>query len=555
METIEIQYRDTIETVERGTTAAQLAARWLPDPPHPVVAARVNNRLRTLNDPLQEGGAIEFLDTASSIGHRMVERTLVFLLNRALRDLYPDAILKAEYSVSNGIYCQLREFGHLKTEHVEALAARMEELIASDLPLERRLMSREDAIRIFRESGNRVRADLFEHNRSKTRTAVYTLGGYHDYLYGYLVPRTGMAGPFALRYYMPGFLLLMPRRQEPRRMPPFQEQPKLFAIHRETDRWNRLQNMGNVNSLNRAIREGRIGELIRVAEGMHEKKILHIAEQITGDREGAKLIMIAGPSSSGKTTFARRLAVQLRVNGIEPVSISLDDYFVPRDQTPLDADGKPDFEALEAIDLPRFNADLSALLQGEEVELPRFDFVRGSSQPSGRILRVAPDQPLIIEGIHGLNDRLTAAIPRSSKFYIYISALTQLNLDCSSRIKTTDARLMRRIVRDDRDRGISPARTLEQWPSVRRGEDRNIFPFQENANAMFNSHLFYELAALKPLIERLLTPLTGNEPCSAEAVSLLNILDFFEPLEELSLVPNNSILREFIGDCVFHESC
>lgn len=538
--------------VEKGTSLSVLSEKVQELYEYPIVVAKVNNQLRPLQMKLLEDAKVEFLDLSTSIGHRVLERSLVFLLAKVVREFYPSATLSAEHSISNGLYCLLQGQNHIKKEDVQRMESRMKELVRQDLPIERETIDKKEAIKLFCSMNNLVRARLFENNRSKNNTSIYKLEDYRDYMYGYIVPSTGVLKHFTLRYYMPGFLLLLTKKNNPNRLPPFREQPKLFNVLRDSEQFSQIQGVSDAGALNQCIRTGGTDELVRIAEGMHEKKIMAIADQITCGRERLKLIMIAGPSSSGKTTFAKRLSVQLKVNGIEPVSISLDDYFVKREDTPIDEFGEVDYESIEAIRLEQFNDDLTSLIQGEEVTLPLFDFQTGM-YTEGKKLKIRADQPIIIEGIHAINDKLTKAIPRSRKFFIYISALTQLNLDCSNRIKTTDARLMRRMVRDARTRGISPEDTLARWSSVRRGEDQNIFPFQENADVMFNSHLIYELAVLKPLVEKLLCGLDQNSPYYAEAVNLLNIVDFFEPIEDTGAIPNNSIIREFIGNSVFYD--
>lgn len=535
----------------KGVRLAEIAQMVQDRYPYPIMVAMVDHELKNCSDRIHQDAMVSFLDAGSSIGARVYQRSLTFLLAKAVHDVFPGAYLHAEHSISNGLYCEIRNFRHLRQTDVEELETRMQQLVEEDLPFVRTTLKKEEALRIFEEQGKTPRVILFEKDRAKEDTSVYTLDGYTDYMFGYLVASTGMLKTFGLRFYMPGFILLFPDEKNPHEMPEFVEQAKLFNVLRETDRFCRLHKVHNVGMLNRMIRSGQAGELIRVSEGLHEKQLIGIADRIAAEKERIRLIMISGPSSSGKTTFAKRLSVQLKVNGISPVSISLDDYFVNRTDTPLDEDGKPDYESLDAIDVEMFNRDLAALLQGDPVELPVFDFRDGVRRPSGKITQISEDQPIVIEGIHGLNDRLTAGIPRTRKFYIYISALTQLNLDSANRIKTTDARLLRRMVRDAQFRGYPADTTLEMWPSVRRGENNNIFPFQENADVMFNSHLVYELAVLKAFAEPLLRNIPVDAHYHADAKNLLNILDFFEPLEDLTDIPNNSIIREFIGESCF----
>lgn len=552
MSKINIKINNEIHQVKSGIKLSELAQAVQANTTYPILAAKVNNVLRPLQESVTEDGQVVFLDSKSSIGHRIIERSLVFLLAKVVKELHPDTVLMAEHSIGNGLYCRLSGENRLKASDVEKIELRVQELIDLDLTFERKEMTKQEAIDLFYEMDNETRASLFANNRSKDTTAIYTLDDYQDYMYGYLAPSTSVLKPFSLRFYMPGFLLLTCSRTNPNILQPFKELPKLFNILQESERFSDMQGVHDAGSLNERIRTHRLPELVRISEGFHEKKVVAIADAITRDIDRLKLIMIAGPSSSGKTTFAKRLAVQLMVNGIEPVSVSLDDYFVNRDDTPIDEFGEHDYESVEAIRLEQFNRDLTALIQGEEVMLPHFDFIEGTSIPKTK-LKIHADQPIIIEGIHAINDRLTHVIPRSAKYYIYISALTQLNLDSSNRIKTTDARLMRRMIRDARYRGVSPEDTLARWPSVRRGEDQNIFPFQENADVMFNSHLIYEIAVLKPLVEDILSTVGKGSLHWAEASNLLNILDFFEPIIDTTAIPNNSIIREFIGTSCFYD--
>jgi uridine kinase len=365
-----------------------------------------------------------------------------------------------------------------------------------------------------------------------------------------MTPRTGYLKCFGLKFYLPGFILRYPQKESPTTLPTFVEQRKLANVYYEFEHWGKVLEIEDVASLNTQINSGRTGELIRIAEALHEKKLAQLADEITKDRGRVRVILIAGPSSSGKTTFAQRLCIQLRVNGLRPIAIGTDDYFVDREHTPVDEKGEPDFEALEALDLELFNQHLIRLIQGEEVEIPIFNFQTGTREPKGEIISAKDDQPIIIEGIHGLNERLTSEIPKDRKFKIYISALTQLNVDNHNRIPTTDNRLLRRIVRDNQFRSHDAKATIRQWPSVRRGEERNIFPFQEDADAMFNSALAYELAILKRYAEPLLRAISKDDPEFPEAKRLLKFLSYILPMED-SDVPLNSILREFIGASCF----
>ena len=402
---------------------------------------------------------------------------------------------------------------------------------------------------LFQAAGQLDKVRLLKYKTTQ-EVHIYKCGAYQDYLYGYMVPSTGYLKQFELKYYLPGFILRFPTWESPTEIPDFKEQRKLARIFYEFEKWGEILEVEDVGALNQQIAAGKSGELIRIAEALHEKNIAQIADLIANDSERIKVVLIAGPSSSGKTTFAQRLAVQLRVNGLKPVPISLDDYFVNREVTPLGLDGLPDFEALEAIDVELFNEHLTSLIQGLTIVLPRYNFKSGHREPGQETLRISKEQPLIIEGIHGLNDKLTSNIPKDNKFKIYISALTQLNVDDHNRIPTTDNRIIRRIVRDNQFRGHDARWTIGMWPMVRRGEETSIFPFQEETDVMFNSALIYELAVLKRYAEPLLQKVTPDHPEFSEAKRLLKFLSYFVPMDdcEISL---NSIIREFIGSSCF----
>ncbi|HUK12205.1 MAG TPA: hypothetical protein VLW17_02800 [Thermoanaerobaculaceae bacterium] len=427
----------------------------------------------------------------------------------------------------------------------------MNEICAEDRPFQRRSVTIEEAESIFRANHEESKLALLTVRRHST-LAVVSCGEFVDIAHGTAAPSTGRVRGFALVPYEDGLLLRFGRNSDAAHLPALPSQPKLFAAYRETRRWNGLLGVANVGSLNRMCLSGEVSELIRIAEGFHEKKIAQIADAIAAQAKRVRVVLVAGPSASGKTTFIRRLAIQLRVNGIRPVGLSLDNYFVDRERTPLDARGKPDYEALEALDVELFNADLAGLLRGEEIEQPRYDFVRGrrADRDLWQRQRLDPDQVLLVEGIHGLNHRLTASVPEESKYRVFISALTQLTLDDHNRIFTSDARLLRRIVRDHLFRGHPATRTLEMWSSVRRGEARGIFPFQEEADVIFNSALVYEPAVLRVYAERFLLEVPREHPAYTEAYRLLRFLAWFVPVFQ-DEVPRTSILREFIGGSAF----
>ncbi|MTI47013.1 MAG: nucleoside kinase [Firmicutes bacterium] len=427
----------------------------------------------------------------------------------------------------------------------------MEKIIKQDIPIERKLVSKDEAIKIFKDMNMEEKVRLLN-QRDKDTKHVYNLEGYYDTFYGYLATSTGVIDEFDLKYYHPGVIIQLPRKESDFKIPEFQEQSKLAKIFKEAETWGDILDVGYVSSLNEKILNNSIGDIIRISEALHEKKIANIADKICEDKD-KRLILIAGPSSSGKTTFAQRLAIQLKVNGKKPISISLDDYFVNREDTPIDENGKFDFEALEAIDIKTFNEDLVKILEGEEVEIPTFNFLTGHREYKGKKIKADKDHPIIIEGIHGLNNKLTPSIPQKNKFKIYVSALTQLNIDGHNRIHTTDTRLIRRMVRDKNFRGNDALRTLELWDNVRRGEERNIFPYQEEADVMFNSALVYELAILRKYVEPLLMEIDKSNSFYSESKRLQKFIKYFKSVHEEQEIPCTSIIREFIGGSCFTE--
>lgn len=534
--------------VPLGTPLGELAA-MVPESEGKVVA-RVNNDVLGFQFPLTEDCHVEFLDTRTEDGMRAYRASLVFLFVRATLEVIPGCTVQIKHSLNNGLYGEFDHNPPVIEKDIRAIEERMRALVEEDIPFTRLIVPVEEAKRIYAEQGFDDKIRLLEQQGGDT-TVLYSFGWFHDSLRTILVPSSGYLKYFKLRYYLPGFILEYPRRANPAVIPEYVEQGKLFNAFFEAERWQDNLRIPDAASLNDCIMRGGFGDLVRVSEAYHENQIRDIAEQIARDKDRLRVVLIAGPSSSGKTTFANRLKVQLRVCGLEPVAIGLDDYFVDRHRTPVDADGKPDFEALEAIDLELFNEHLTKLIQGEEVEIPIFDFLTGSRKWNGRRLKVRPDQPLIIEGIHGLNDQLTKSIPKGRKFKIYVSALTNLNLDSHTRISTTDVRLLRRMVRDRQFRGYDAKATIEHWPSVTRGERLHIFPFQESADVMFNSTLIYELAVLKPLSTKLLREITPADRQYSEARRLLRFLDYFVAVDDWSAIPCNSILREFIGGSCF----
>lgn len=537
-------------SVLRGTRALEVAVRhgqneW------PILGVRVNNALKDLSFELEQDCHLEFVDYRHEDGRRIYVRSLVMVLVRAAGELFPGAAVTVKHSLGNGIYGAINVGRALREQDIKLIEERMREIIAAREPIVRRRLHKDQAIKLLADSGQAEKTDLVSYRHSQ-EVDIYTCGGFHDYSYGPMVPDTGLLQTFRLRFYLPGYILEVPRESDPAALPEYVEHGKLANIYFEAEKWGKVLGVRNVVALNKVLQSGGGPELIRVAEAFHEKKIGQIADLIAGNIDRIRIVTIAGPTSSGKTTFAQRLATELRVNGIHPVPISLDNYFVDREKTPLDEAGRYDFESLDAIDRALFNDHLIKLIQGEEVELPYYNFKAGRREFRGEVLKLKETDLIVVEGIHGLNDRLTASIPLGRKFKIYVSALTQLNLDDHNRIPTTDLRIIRRIVRDYRCRGNSARNTIAMWPSVRRGEERNIFPFQESADVMFNSALVYELAVLKEVADPLLAEITPGFPEHSEARRLREFLSYFVSLDA-GEVPANSIVREFIGNSCFLE--
>lgn len=516
-----------------------------PECPAPVVGAIVNSELRELTYSIQMDAKVTPVTMADPDGMRIYRRSLVFLLEAAFAAAFPDAILTVDHSVaSGGYFCQVSGIPNLTESELDHLEKGMRQLVEADLPFKRGEMPLAEAIQYFRENGKDDKVQLLTH-RTKDYLTIYELEGHYDYHHGYMVPSTGYLRWFGLDPVANGFTLRFPRRHSPTTLLPLPEYPKLLATFRQYGDWLQRLGISNVGALNDSIEAGRVGEMILVSEALHEQRVAEIAAQIAARSQDLRIVFIAGPSSSGKTTFSRRLSVQLLARGISPFPLEMDNYFIDRKLTPLDEDGKPDFESIQALDRQRLSADVQAMIRGEEIQIPRYDFITGTSSP-GEVVRLHRGEIIILEGIHGLNWDLVSGIDRSQAFRIYISALTQLNLDRHNRVSTTDTRLIRRIVRDARERGYNATQTISRWESVRRGEKRYIFPYQENADHMFNSALAYELSVLKPLAEPLLRQVPYTKPEYVEAKRLLAFLDWFLPLEP-ERIPDNSILREFIG--------
>lgn len=517
----------------------------------PVILARIDGKLKELSKPIKKSGTIEFITIGESIGHKVYNRTATFLLTKAAIDVIGHKKLKkliVQYSVGNGYYCELSSDVKLDQSLLDAIKTRMFELACENLPIEKKNVPLKEAIRLFEEAGMEDKKALFRYRRASS-VNIYKLPGCIDYNYGYMAPSTGYIRWFDLYLFDEGFILDLPNISTPTSLEPFNPSVKLFNVLKQSTRWGNMMNVSTVGDLNDVITSGDMNDLILVSEALQEKKIAQIAEQIVQDKSN-RIVLIAGPSSSGKTTFSHRLSIQLRAHGVHPHPIPVDDYFVNREDTPKDENGDYNYECLGALDVDLFNEHMSALLDGQKVELPRFNFITGKREYKGHTKQIGADDILVIEGIHCLNDKLTYSLHKDSKFKIYISALTQLNIDEHNRIPTTDGRLIRRIVRDAAKRGSSAASTIARWDSVRRGEEENIFPYQESADVMFNSALIYELAVLKQYAEPLLFNITENMPEYDEAKRLLKFFDYFLGIDS-ALIPKNSILREFIGDSCF----
>lgn len=540
------------EKILEGPVKLQDLAREYEDEfKSPVVAALVDNVLKELTYKLSRDAQVEFLDMSTEVGMKIYVRSLTFLFIKACSDVFPDCEVHIEHSLGDGLYCEVYRKEPLDEEDVEKIENKMIELSKKDIPIAKLKMPTEQAALLFKKMGLEDKVRVLRY-RKEPYVNIYEMDGMKDYFYGYMLPSTGYLKWFKLRFYLPGVILQFPSRSNPTEIASYREQVKLSRIFREAERWAHILGVADVGALNDSITSGRAGEIIRIAEALHEKKIAQIADIIFENRDKMRIILIAGPSSSGKTTFAHRLMVQLRVNGLRPVSISLDDYFLEREKTPVDEEGKPDFEALEAIDIRLFNQQLTRLIQGKEVLLPRFNFHTGKREYQNMPIKIDKDQPIIIEGIHGLNERLTASIPKENKFKIYVSALTQLSIDNHNRISTTDTRLLRRMVRDSWARSADAKKTIAMWPSVSKGAEKNIFPYQEEADVMFNSALVYELAVLKKYAQPLLEKIEDDEPEYIIAKHLLKFLDYFVPIENEKDIPLTSIIREFIGGSCFY---
>lgn len=547
---MQIDYKNIIIDVKEGTTVSELLKDEIQKAKCKVIACKFNNEIKSLNFKIKASGKLDLIDLNNKDGMRIYRRGLVYIISKAISEVYPGALMTIKYQLSNAMYCTVDNL-KITNEVISNINKRVKEIIKQDLPIEKRFMTKNEAEEFYKKE-NTLKGKLQLDLKQKNEVTLYYCEDYYNYFYGVLPISTDFAEAYEITKYSDGFLIRYPSKDNPYELSEFQDTPKLFATLEEYQKLHKILNVNTLYKLNSIVKKGDIQEYVLLDEALHEKKIGAIADSIASNRK-IKLIAIAGPSSSGKTTFAKRLGLQLRLNGLKPVIISVDNYFVEREQTPVDEDGKYDFESIHAIDTKLLNSDLVKLLAGEEIEAPTFNFHTGHKEYKGNKMKLAPDEVLVMEGIHCLNDELTYLIPKDQKFKIYISCLTVLNIDYYNRISTTDTRLIRRIVRDYNFRGYSATHTLGMWPSVNRGEVNNIFKFQEEADCMFNSSLIYELSVLKKYAVPLLKEINATSPLYSEAKRLIAMLSYFEDIPD-EAVPTHSLLREFIGGSIFKEN-
>ncbi len=548
---IQVKIDGQIKSVPKGTTYEAIVKDYQDAYEDCIALVKANGKIQELSKAVSEDCELAFITLSDPIGHKTYVRSAIFLFVKAADDVIGREHLeniRVEFAIGKGYYCTAIGDFNIDAELISKIQKRMEELVAADIPIEKHAYPTGEARKLFHESGMKDKEKLFWYRRS-SYVNVYSMDGYMDYYYGYMLPSTGYIRYFEVLRHEGGLILNLPDTSHPKEIQPFEPKKKFFETLKQANEWNGLFGINTVGDLNEQICHGNISDLILVQEAQQERRIGEIAREIV-KRGNVKIVMIAGPSSSGKTTFSHRLSIQLRTLGLNPHPIAVDDYFVNRELTPRQENGDYNFECLEAIDVKKFNEDMTALLAGETVEMPHFNFKTGIREYKGDYKKLGPDDVLVIEGIHCLNDKLSYSLPSDCKYKIYISALTTLNVDEHNRIATTDGRLLRRMVRDARTRGASAKRTIEMWPSVRRGEEENIFPYQESADAMFNSALIYELAVLKQFAEPLLFGISQDEPEYYEAKRLLKFLEYFLGITSEKL-PNNSIVREFVGGSCF----
>lgn len=538
-------------TRETPVVLQDLVAEYQPQLPYRVLIARVNGKDEELTYRLDQDATVEFLDMRTHSANVAYQNSVSLLYLKAIKDTLGDVPVEIDNSLNKGLYTEVKTKAPITEEQVQAIQSQMQKLVDDDLPIVREVFAKDEATRIWERYNYPEKSSLLEHMADMKETKFYRIERYRNFFFGLMVPSTGYIEYFEVRKYRRGVLLRFPYPDKPDEIPVYVDEKKLYSAFGEAKRWQRLQGVSYLADLNQRIREGRAKELILLCEALHEKKIAEIADKVKKGKQ--RIILIAGPSSSGKTTFARRLCIQLQVDGMTPLYLGTDDYFLDRENTPMGMDGQPNYEDLEALDIELFNEHMNALLAGQEVDLPEFDFLIGKKCFGRRTQSIRSGQPIVIEGIHALNSKLTEYIDDEEKFKIYISPFTQLNIDVHNRIPTTDARMLRRIVRDYKYRGHSAAETIKQWPKVRAGEDKNIFPYSGEADVLFNSVLTYELALLKKYAYPLLQEVPEDCPQYSEAVRMMKFVRLFDVIEEEQYVPNNSIIREFVGGSVFVE--
>ena len=551
---LRLQPRDEFQTiaVEAGIPLKELYHQYKEQLPYTILAAKVDNHIEDLNYMIERDCRVEFLDMRTQAANLIYQNSLCLIYLKAIDDVLGHVDVDIENALNKGLFTEVKTAEKVTAGEVRQIEKRMRELVKEDIPFIKEEVSPQEAGEIFLKNGQPEKFALLLEGKDKKRNRkipFYSLQGYRDFFYGLMVPSTGYIEYFQLMKYRRGILMRFPHPSAPDRIPEYVDEKMLYKTFGEQSRWGKLMKINYVSDLNKKIESGEYKELIQLSEALHERKIVEIADMIT--RQKKRIVLIAGPSSSGKTTFARRLCIQLRVNGLEPLYMGTDDYFVEREKTPLDEYGEKNYEDLEAVDIHLFNQNLNDLLAGKEVDLPTFDFLTGHKVFGRRLTTIKANQPVVIEGIHALNEDLTPEISKEEKFKIYISPLTQLNIDSHNRIVTTDHRMLRRMVRDYKYRGHSAQSTISSWPKVRAGEDKNIFPFSNEADVLFNSVHLYEIGVLKKYAEPLLEAIRPEEPEYSEAVRMLNFLRFFKTIEDDSIIVNNSILREFIGGSVF----
>lgn len=545
----ELRSEETVAAIARGSTIEELYKQYAKQLPYTVLAAKVDNKIEGLDHRLSRECRVEFLDMRTQAANLIYQNSLILIYLKAIEDILGKADVDIENALNKGLYTEIKAAEPVTAKQVKEIEQRMRHIVEEDIPFVREELTKEEAIARFEEMGCPEKIALLGENPRMKKVPFYSLAGYRDFFYGLMAPSTGYIRHFELRKYRRGVLMRFPQPSQPDKIPEYVDEKLLYKTFGEQNRWGKLMGIDYVSDLNRKIDEGKFTDLIQLSEALHERRIVEIADMITKGHK--RIILIAGPSSSGKTTFARRLCIQLRVNGLEPLYMGTDDYFVEREHTPLDEYGEKNYEDLDAVDIQLFNSNMNDLLAGKTVDLPTFNFITGKKEYGKRITSIKSSQPIVIEGIHALNEALTSELPEEEKFKIYISPLTQLNIDSHNRIVTTDHRMIRRMVRDYKYRGHSAQSTISSWPKVRAGEDKNIFPFSNEADVLFNSVHLYEICVLKKYAVPLLEAITPEEPEYGDAVRMLNFLRFFKTVEDDSAIVNNSILREFIGGSVF----